>query len=258
MAINVKEYLEQLAQTAGFSDEEKAGLLKAVTNEKFSKGLSDDILRQQDYSRNMDSLTKEKQRTTDYYSTLLNWKAEQDRLYAEATGVQPVVQNGDYLTKKDLDALEKKYQDEFTRREQVQIALLKDGMRLASQHAVEFKEPLDTEVLAKIAVDKNISLRAAYEDMTAPRRAEFTSAQRKQEIADAEARGAREFASKHKIPVDSSAREAEFGRLNFDHKTSAVQDYVPNSGQLSPTSTRNLRDSFVEAYNTAPTGTSER
>src|SRR5438132_3346164 len=162
MALDVKQYLEQLAQTAGFSDEEKAGLLKAVANEKFAKGLGDDVLRQQDYSRNMDALKTEKQKTTDYYGQLLSWKAEQDRLYAESIG-QPVVQTGDYLTKKDLDALEKKYQDEFTRREQVQIALLKDGMRLASQHAVEFKEPLDTEVLAKIAVDKNISLRAAYE-----------------------------------------------------------------------------------------------
>src|SRR6266700_3168531 len=165
MAINVKEYLEQLAQTAGFSDEEKAGLLKAVANEKFAKGLGDDVLRQQDYSRNMDALKTEKQKTTDYYGQLLSWKAEQDRLYAESLNVNGNgngAQNAEYLTKKDLEAQDKRYQEELNRREQVQIALLKDGMHLASRHVYEFKEPLDAEALAKLAVDKNISLKAAY------------------------------------------------------------------------------------------------
>ena len=263
--MNAKEYIEQLAQSSGLTQEVKDSMLKAVAeNEKFAKGLEENVMLRSDYSRNLNALDAEKKKTTDYYSQLLNWKAEQDRLYAESVngnGNGNGDQHAEYLTKKDMEALEKRNQEELNRREQVQIALLKDGMHLASRHVYEFKEPLDAEALAKLAVDKNISLKQAYDEMVAPRRTEFSTAVRAAEIAKAREEGAREFASKHKIPVDSAAREPEFARLSFtrDPKDAGIDDYVPNSGRLSPASENKLRSSFAEDYVRAnSSSTSER
>src|SRR6266568_8000373 len=136
MAIDTKQYLEELYKAAGVSDDTvKQAVSSFFANEAVSKRVGDDILRQQDYSRGMDALKAKEKQTTDYYSQLLNWKAEQDRLYAESlngNGNNNGAQNAEYLTKKDLEAQDKRYQDELNRREQVQIALLKDGMHLAS------------------------------------------------------------------------------------------------------------------------------
>ena len=252
---NAKEYIEQLAQTAGLSDEDKANMLKAVTtNEKFSKGLEEGVMLRSDYSRNLDQLKAKEKTTGDYYQTLVTWKAEQDRLLAEAMGTGNGNGNvtGEYLTKKDLEVLDKKYQNELNRREQVQISLLKDGMRLASQHAVDFKEPLDTEALAKLAVEKNISLRAAYDEYVGPRRAELQAQSFAEKLKQAKEEGAREFASTHQIPIDTTPRESQYGRLSFNPpEKSVVPDYQPNTGRLSTTGERTLRDGFIDEWNKA-------
>ncbi len=256
--MNAREYAEQLAQAAGLSQEEKDNFLKVVSNEKLAKGLEEGVMLRSDYSRQSDQLKATEKRTNDYYQTLVQWRAEEAaRLGAGNGDGSGQVVNGEYLTKKDLDALKKEYQDAFTRSEQSQIALLKDGMRLASQHAVEFKEPLDTDALAKIAVEKNISLRAAYDDMVSPRRTEFSEAKRKQDIVDAEARGARDFASKHKIPVDTAPREHH---VMFDRdpsgKAAGITDYEQNSGRLNNQQSRTLRENFVAEWDKAGAQTS--
>ncbi len=256
--MNAREYAEQLAQSAGLSQEEKDNFLKVVANEKLAKSLEEGVMLRSDYSRQSDQLKKTEKTTSDYYQSLVQWKAgEEARLAALTDGGSGQVVNGEYLTKKDLDALKKEYQDAFMRSEQSQIALLKDGMRLASQHAVEFKEPLDTDALAKIAVEKNISLRAAYDDMVSPRRTETQAAQlAAQRKADRE-EGARDFASKHKIPVDTAAREHH---VMFDRdpsgKAAGITDYEQNSGRLNNQQSRTLRDNFVSEWDKAGAQTS--
>lgn len=255
--MNAKEYTEQLAQSAGLSQEEKDNLLKIVAgNEKLAKGLEEGVMLRSDYSRKQDELKADKEKTSKYYGELVTWKAtEQERLDAlyagngngngERTVIQ-TVQNPDVVTKRDMEAELQKRDGQF-------IGLLETGMSIASRHAVEFKEPLDTAALKKIAMDKNLSLQAAYDEMVAPRRAETGTAQRKAEIEAAKAEGAREFASKHKIPVDTTAREAYHPIFDRDPKKQVGADsYVPNSGQLGPADTRQLRDNFVTAWETAP------
>lgn len=256
---SAKEYIETLAQAAGFDDTIKAGLLKAVENDKFAKGLEEGVMLRSDYSRQSDALKTEKQSTANYYQQLVTWKAEQDQLYAGLQ--QPTIQqsvNGEYLTKKDFEAMQAEYKKELDRREQVNISLLKDGMRLASQHAVEFHEPLDTEALAKIAVDKNMSLRQAYDEMVGGRRKEQADAaakERDKRIAD---QAVREFASQHQIPVDSSPRESGYGRPSYDGQSKVVGDYdgAKQLGRLNNAQSSSLRQAFVEEWNKAEAGTS--
>lgn len=261
MAISAKEYYEGVLKQAGVSETKRQALVAALEDEEISKALVNEQiaprLRHDEFSREMDRLKSEKEKTATYYQQLVTWKQEQDAAFAGA-GAGNGAGNGDYLTKKDIEALEKKYQDSLKQQEASFITISKMMGRLASQHAVEFKEALDTDALEKMAIEKQLPLPQAYEAMVGTRRAEIQNQSFAAKLAAAKEEGAREFASKHKLPIDTVAREPEFGRLTFDRPgdKSVAPDYVPNTGQLSPASTRALRDSFVEAYNSAPSNTS--
>lgn len=262
MAVDVKQYIEQLAQSAGLSQEEKDAILKVSSNEKFSKALGDDILRQQDYSRNMDTLRAEQQKavterekSVKYYADLLTWKAEEEAKLQTALGngngqngqngqqvLQPV--QGDFISKKE-------FQETVQQINASTVNLLKEAMGLTSRHNVEFpKEPLDPEAIIKLAQEKQLSIRAAYDEYAAPRRAENSKAQHDAELVKAREEGAREYASKHHIPVDAQPREYRVMLDRDPTKQVGTGDYVPNSGRLSHTAERQLRDNFVEAWNT--------
>lgn len=252
--MNAKEYIEQLAQSAGLSEEEKANVLKVATsNEKFAKGLEDSILMRSDYSRNMDALKADRAKWEKFYQDNLVWKAQEEQRLAELQAAQngqpPVQQQVVQQVQPDLTAIEKKWEEKLAQRDGQMIGLLKVGMSLASQHAVEFKERLDVDALEKIAMDKKVSLQQAYDEYVAPRRAQQTEAQFKAKLEEARAEGARDFASKHKIPVDTQHREYHVMFDRDPKKQVGADDYVPNSGQLSPTSARVLRDNFVEEWN---------
>jgi hypothetical protein len=252
--LDVKQYIEQLAQAAGLSDEEKAGILKVASNDKFAKSLSDDILRQQDYSRNMDAIKAQEKKNADYYAQLVAWEQqEQARIAAALAGNGGQVVNGEYITKKELDELDNRYKKQALQQEQSFITIAKEMGRLSSQHAVEFREALDVDALEKIAIEKQLPLRQAYTEMVAARRAEASTASRQAEIEKAKQDAVREYASTHHIPLDTTPRESEYGRLTFDKAPdkSAVPDYQPNTGRLSPQGERTLREGFVESWNKA-------
>ena len=267
--MNAREYAEQLAQAAGLSDDEKTNFMKVVANDKAAKFLEDSTMLRSDYSRQSDALTAEKKKTQDYYASLTSWQADEqqkinnfwDQYQQRPNGnATSYVNNGnaDYVTKKDVEALNKTFQDELQRRENVQIQLLKDGMKLASSHVHEFHEPLDVDALEKIAIDKKLTLRAAYEDMVGSRRTEAQTKSFEARLAQAREEGAREFASKHRIPTDSQPREYH-AILDRDPSKQITDGYVPNSGHVTPLMERKLRDNFVEAWDSAASSnTSER
>lgn len=252
MALDVKQYIDQLAQTAGLSQEEKDAILKVTANDKFAKALGDDVLRQQDYSRSMDALKAKEKETTDYYATLLGWEAERKQYWdtenAKLAGRQPTTQQQPTF---DPTAFEKKWKEELDRRDQQSVGLLKIGMNLASKHAVEFKEALDTEALAKIAVEKNMTLQQAYDEYVSPRRAEAQKLALDERVRVAREEGARDALAKHKLPVDTAPREYHVMFDRDPKKQVGADDYVPNSGRLSHTAERSLRDNFVEDWNKA-------
>lgn len=251
MALDPKAYAEELLKEAGVSDDNlKQALTGIFTNDKVAQRLNADVLRQSDYSRSMDALRVKEQDTTNYYSSLLQWQADEqkklDDLYKrQPTGQQPPA------AQFDATAFEKKWKDELDRREQVQIGLLKTGMKLASQHAVEFKETLDTDALAKIAVDKNLSLEAAYNEMVNPRRTESQTRQYEERLKLAREEGARDALAKHKLPIDTAPREYHVMFDRDPKKQVGGDEYVPNSGRLSPGAERSLRENFVDEWNKA-------
>jgi len=261
MAVSAKEYYEGILKQAGVSDAKRQALITALEDEDVSKALANEQvvprMRHDEFSREMDKVRKDKE---EYYARMLQWKNEQDALYAQVqpTNVQPPV-NPDYMTKKDLEALEKKYQAELERQSNIQVDLLGIGMELASDYAVTYKKRLDTNALKQIAIEKKLSLRDAYAEMTRADRETQQAAQRKAEIDQARADAVREFASTHQIPIDSTPREAGYGRATFDGQSKAVADYdsLKQQGRLSNQQNVNLRNAFVEEWNKSDAGSTQ-
>src|ERR1700728_3715238 len=156
MPLDVKQYAEELFKAAGVSDDTvKQAVTNFLSNDVVAKRLEADVLRQSDYSRNMDKLAQDAKKSTDYYNSLLNWEAQRKKDWEEAmagaTHRETVQQ-----VQPDLTAIEKKWEDKFTQQGNQMIGLLEVVGELASGHAVEFKERLDTQALKKIAMDKNL------------------------------------------------------------------------------------------------------
>jgi hypothetical protein len=261
MAVDTRQYVEELFKAAGVSDDNvKQAVTNFFTNEAVSKRVADDILRQQDYSRNMDALKTERTKWEEWYAKATqdyekNARAVADSearirayetAYGQLDGQQPekqvIAPVQDVITKKDFEA-------ELQKRDAQYISLLKDGITLGTRHLYEFKEPLDTEALAKVAVEKNVTLRQAYDEMVAPRRAELSAAQHKAEIEQAKAEAVRDYASRHHLPADTQPREYH---PIFDQDTSKQAEM--KDGRLTLQGERQVREGFVEAWNQATTG----
>ena len=254
--MNAREYAEQLAQAAGLSQEEKDSFLKVVSNEKLAKSLEEGVMLRSDYSRQSDKLKQETDKASKYYADLLTWKAEQERVLAEASGQQQVVQQVQPDFTAFQEKLNKSWEEKLQQRDGQFLGLLKVGMNIASRHAVEFKEPLDTTAVEKIAIEKPLPLAQAYDAYVAPRRTEFQAAQRKLELDTARAEAVRDFASTHKIPVDARPREFHTLLDRDPKKQVGIDDYVPNSAQLSQRANAQLAENFADSWNSATAGTS--
>ena len=262
MSVDAKKYMEELLEAAGVSDDNvKQAVSQVFSNEKASKKLADDLLRQQDYSRSMNELKAEKDKWTDWYgkasqefaanAQLVEQTRREKAAYEAIYG--PLGQQGQVVQQvqqqPDLSAFEKKMNEEFAKRDQQYVSLLKDGMKLTAQHYHEFREPLDTDALAQVAVDKKLTLRQAYDEMVGQRRLEAQQKAFAEKLAAAREEGARDFASKHKLPVDTQPREHH---VLFDNTAQpVVTDYQKNTGTLSPQARNSLRESFINAYTEA-------
>lgn len=251
---NTKEYFETILKQAGVSDTKRQALLSQLDDEEVSKALANEVvvprLRQEDYSRNMDALRTDRQKWEKFYQDNLLWRAqEEERIAALANGGQPNP-NPNPQPVFDQEAYRKMIMGEVDKKSQAQeqqfIGLMKTGLSLVSRHGAEFHEALDVDALAKNAVEKQQTLEAAYNDLVGPRRMEAQKAKYDAELKAAREAGAREFASTHKIPIDTAPREHH--PLLDKPSQGVVTDYTPNSGRLTPTSERALRDNFVSEW----------
>lgn len=263
MAFDTKQYLEELFKDAGVSDDNvKQAVSGFFSNDAVTKRLSADVLRQSDYSRNMDALKSKEQQVSAYYQSLLDTtnknQAVLDQALAEKARYEeefgplngdPTKQRTLVSSPTDLVALEKKWNDQLAQRDSQFIELLKQVPNLAVAHYDKFKEVLDTDALGKLAMEKGLSLRQAYDEYSAPKREALSKATYDADIARARDEGAKDFASKHRIPVDTQPREHSplFARLG------QTEDKLPPAG---PARDNALRSSFVEAFNGAAAGTS--
>lgn len=218
-----KEYLESLAQTHKLSDDETGVLLKVLENEKVAEDMGLGVLRHDEFSRSMDGLEKDKAefgKTKDewksWYAEVLSAQkadgdkyADYDKLKADNLSYQK--EFGDLEgTHKDIppafDASKfisrEQMEKEFATRDGYTTTVIKKAVGLGMNHYQEFGKPLDMDALEKAAVQGNVSLDEAYNQLVAPARAEVSKAAGEKAVKEAYDKGAQDTMLKHKLPTD--------------------------------------------------------
>jgi hypothetical protein len=255
MAVDAKQYIEQLAQSAGLSDEEKQGLLKAVSNEKFAKGLQEGVELRSDYSRNMDALKADKEKWTGFYGNLLKWKADEEARIAQLLegGEPDGGKDSPVLTVEAMQNLKTEFDNRLKQTEQNFIAITQQVGEITSDYITRFHEKPDLEAIKKLAIDKQIPLVQAYQEHIAPRVQDLQSKDFEAKLKAAREEGAKDALSKHRLPLDSQPREYHMLLDRDASKQVGVQDYVPTTGRLSMAATQQLRDNFREEWDKSAT-----
>jgi hypothetical protein len=224
MANNFKDYLVAEMKEAGMSDDAViAALDKIAANDKLSRKLNGivktatedynaQVGRVQTLQQRNEYLEKEwypkadaeyKQLSTEYQKAL----AELQK--AQATGLPPEFDPTQYMTKADWEANVQSLGMRLG-------SVVKDIGRLASKHAVDYHEALDTEALDKVAVDMAkarglqpgaIPISDAYEEYIKPRKAAAETEARKKWEAETRAQIERDLRSANNLPATPVPQE---------------------------------------------------
>lgn len=239
--MDAKTYMAELAQSPGLDEDVKAALLKAADNAELAKKVSKDIMAAPDYSRAMDDLTKQKKENVDYYNKLVATESHNQGIikkYEDAYGALPedgkkplVVTGADVITKKE-------HEESINRIGQQSIQVTKVAMWASSDYMHRFGKVLDPDALEKHALEKGMPLRQAYDDFIKPLVTEQDTKKNAEAIELAKAEAVRDYASKNKLPVDSTKEPTPF--LSNVLKS--------NDANKAATST-SARDGFVDAWN---------
>lgn len=224
MANNFKDYVIAAMQEAGMNDDQVvAALDKISTNDKIGAKLNG-ILKTatEDYTAQVGRAQAAQQRN-DYLEK--DWYPKADIEYkrlqseyqkvlgelqkAQATGLPPEFDASQYMTKDDWNA---NVQQLGTRLGSV----VKDIGRIASRHAVNYKEELDTQALDELAVKMakdrglpagSIPITDAYEEFIKPRRAAAEEEGRKNWEKETRAQIERDVRSANNLPATPVPQE---------------------------------------------------
>lgn len=247
-----KEYLESLAQEHKLSGDEKGVLLKVLENEKIAEDMGLSFLRHDEFSRSMDGLKKDqeafgktKEEWKGWYADFLAAKkadgdkfADYDQLKADNVAYQKEYGNLDGASKETPPVIDA---SKFVSQEQLNKALatrdgytttvIKKAVGLGINHLQEFGKPLNMDALEKAAVEGNVSLDEAYNQLVAPARAEVSKAAGEKAVTEAYEKGRQDTMTEHKLPTDD--------------KPSAPH---PLFDQKEADKTGSPREAFVEGY----------
>ena len=251
-AVDITKYMDGLAQVAQLDDAAKAEL--KVLMDKYPKladSMTDSGMLRSDYSRSMDTLKKDREsleaKEKDWRTWYGDVTKEYDALKTENAELKTKLGNGggggnngngsgdgnnlpSSLTRKDLD-------DAATTGRKFTVDVTKAVAQITAKHLHEFNEEPDFDAIEKIALEKNIPVRAAYDDWVAPKRKERTDKETEERIKrEVDSRVSAEL-SKHNLPTETSTRQ--YHPL-FDRERNA-----PNV----PKDERSRQESFAKAFN---------
>ena len=221
MAKNAKAWFQELATEAGYSPEETAALLKLADNPKAAsrvettvKTAEEDYVAQVGRVKALDGQLKDYQTWANGNGTLSDGRKidkgalaayqELQQQYQEAVGkLQKIEQAGlppEFDTSKFVtrDDIQKQLSDRDAR----YAGVIKQMGRLASKHAVDFKEALDVDQLEKLAMETNLPLDVAYERMIGPRMEEARKTAAEAEKKAYAEQAVKDALSRHSLPTD--------------------------------------------------------
>lgn len=227
----LKEYWQELAQKAGIPADRMQAVSEALGDDAVAKVFSQGFVTRSDYSRDLDKTRDEwKGKVGEYekwYAEIAEPAYKQNlsgltrlRQYEQRFGKiedaadvkQAATATG--LSKDEVKAL----LDEQIGTVRAQTAaLLKTVPRLVARHVREFGEEPDLDAVEKIAIEKGLSAEQAYNEWAGPKYKEKSETALNERIKKEREEAVRDYASKHKLPVEAKPRESH---PFFDRKDS--------------------------------------
>ncbi len=243
-----KEYMEGLLKTAGVADDKRQAALAVLEDQDVAKAFEEELvkprLRQDEFSRQMDALAAEKKKNTDWYAQELQ-KYNQVLAYEEELKAKlaanpdgnpnpaPMVSTpADVITKKD-------FEDRLKQQESQYLSLLKGVGDITSDYVTRFGKKPDLDAIERIAVEKGLPLRQAYDVYIDPLVQEQSKLATENTIKTETDKRVREELAKRNLPVDTKPREHH---VIFDR----AQPATPVPGRPDE---RALRAGFMEEWN---------
>jgi hypothetical protein len=223
MAKSAKAYFEEMCREAGLSPEETTAALAFASNDKLT-GRLDSLVKTgtEDYQAQIGRVRAAEAKLAEYgqwYGTA-NQQYQQmaDEVAALRSGRVPMYNNGNgtdpaltntaqYLTKADLDRVVQEQGSRFA-------TVLKTATSIAADHVARFGEKPDMEAIDTIAREQNLPLNLAYEAYIKPRVEAKATADMDKRIKDAREEAVRDYASKHRLPVDPVPAENSYINVN--------------------------------------------
>ncbi len=221
MAKKAVDWFKELANEAGLSAEETSAFIKVAENQKLASRVETTVkTAEEDYQAQLGRVKTLDAELNDYKvwangnGTLRDGRKidkgalaayqELQKQYSDAAVELERMKNGgappDFDTTKFVtrDDIQKQLSDRDAR----YAGVIKQMGRLASKHAVNFKEELDVDALEKLAIETNLPLDVAYDRLIQPR---VEEARKTAAEADKKAyaeQAVKDALSRHSLPTD--------------------------------------------------------
>ena len=249
MALDVKQYLSELAKTAGVADDKLQAALEVIGNEKVSKAFSDGFMRQDEFSRSMDTLTKKEKELTNWYQEQLRVAQNNEKVVAETAGKlnqyrelygeidggatpgnRGPVDTSQFISKKEFEEAQQKLGQQF-------IAVTKTATKCSADYMKRFGEVLDMDALEKFTMDSGLPLHAAYDKFIEGRVKDIESKSWEEKLQKAKDEGRQEGLSQRVNPTNPGSPAPNGFLANLKAKAGSTT----------------LREGFVEEFQKAAT-----
>lgn len=187
-------------------EDKRAMVEETLTAESVVGDLQGAFLRQSDYSRNMDRLRDERREfeamVAEANANIEGWQEYIDTKQQEIESMRSE-QNPSGEEGWTREALLR----ELAQRDNMAIRLADVMTDIKAEHRERFGERLDTSAVMQLAAQKNLSFEHAYREFVGPREEERRKKEQEELIAKAREEGAREYATKNRLPIVPSHAE---------------------------------------------------
>ncbi len=258
MAMTKAQAKEQFKKlTSHMTADLQAALATALEDETFGEGVAKWGMLESDYSRGKNELAEEKKKVEQEYATryaeLKKWAEDNNKTIEQATTVwneyNQMVQlygkpNGDPNPKPNqptsltIEQAQKLWEEREGKLRQDFSTSLLDTAHVLTEHQRRFKEAAPVEELNEFIAkarqkDPNLTVRQAYDQYSAPRLEEIRNQEFEAKLKSAKEEAVKEYASKHKLPVDLGPRELspawdparhELSKLNSEQQEEKARD----------------------------------
>lgn len=210
MPVDAKQYVTELAQKAGLDQSTTDAILKAAENPNFAKELSDSVMRQSEFSRSMDTLKSQEAALLDNQAKWKKWHDDNlgyvKELETKAGLPNKGAGNGEH-TGLSMEDVAKQIKEATDRAVSINVNITKQASRVVDDYRARFGKPLDLDALEKLALEKNLTISAAYDEMIKPEADAKQKEAHEKELKEAGEKAVAEYASKHNLPTDTGPAE---------------------------------------------------